>query len=380
MRKVIAKIDLDNIRHNAKAFVRLTKKPICAVVKANAYGHGAEEVACALSNLVDCFAVSLLSEAKAIRVSACGKDILILTPPCFEEDIIQAWKDGFILTIGDMPTAKMLVETVRKTRLFLRVHLKVNTGMNRYGMDIQTLGKVCGLFAKHPSISVEGVYSHMYEYARATAEKQRQAFIQAVDVVKGYFPNAICHFGATYGALLGNEFCFDMSRIGIGLYGYIPDGAQDLDEERIKRVSLQKAMSVWAETTAQRKCEDGGIGYGNKQAVRGEDITILRFGYADGFLRKKENGVCGYEKNANNLCMDACIQKRKSEKGVWLPVMLDAKETAKITETISYEVLCSATRRAEMVYENATFCRRGKFKRRGAEKTTTQANEDASRE
>ena len=92
--------------------------------------------------------------------------------------------------------------------------------------------------------------------------------------------------------------------------------------------------------------------------VKGAPLTVLRYGYADGFLRKKNNGVCGYENNANNLCMDACVRVGEGEKGTWLPVLTDAAETARITGTISYEVLCAATRRAEMVYDNATFCGR----------------------
>jgi len=377
MRKVIAKIDLTHIRHNAEAFIRLTGKPICAVVKANAYGHGAEEVVYALSNVVDCFAVSLLDEAKAIRVSACGKDILILSPPCFERDVIESAKDGFILTVGDISTAKMLVETAKKYRFSLRVHLKVNTGMNRYGMDNYTLGKVCKLLATTPFVFVEGIYSHMYEYARDSAEKQRERFQRACNIAKRYFPNCVCHLGATYGALLGEEFYFDMLRIGIGLYGYLPDGAKDLDKARIDRLALRKAMSVWAEVSAVRKCQNGGLGYGKERAVRGEKVAVVRFGYADGFLRAKENGVYGYERNANNLCMDACLQRRTGRKGAWLPVMLDAGATAKITKTISYEVLCSATRRAKMVYEDATFCGDRQSKRGGAKKRTTKTNESA---
>ena len=75
-------------------------------------------------------------------------------------------------------------------------------------------------------------------------------------------------------------------------------------------------------------------------------------------LGRSKSVVCGYENNANNLCMDACVRVGESEKGTWLPVLTDAAETARITGTISYEVLCAATRRAEMVYDNATFCGR----------------------
>ena len=76
---------MDSIRRNAETFRSLTGKPLCAVVKANAYGHGAEEVVNALSGVADCFAVALIEEGKAIQTAACGKDILVLTPPTDED-------------------------------------------------------------------------------------------------------------------------------------------------------------------------------------------------------------------------------------------------------------------------------------------------------
>ena len=358
MRKVIAKIDLENIKSNAKTFVSLTGKPVCAVVKANAYGHGAEEVVNALSGIADCFAVSLLSEALSIRIVACGKDVLIFSPPTFEEDIVVAAKNGFILTVGDFESAKRLVEISQRHALLLRVHLKANTGMNRYGMGIKELEKTCLFLSTQTGVRVEGLYSHLYDYSLPVALKQRATFIQMQAVVSSYFSGSTCHLSATYGALLGKEFAFDMTRIGIGLYGYLPDGAEDIPQSTLQNLALKKALSVWAEVSATGRYRAGGVGYGKAGASKGAPLTVLRYGYADGFLRKKNNGVCGYENNANNLCMDACVRVGEGEKGTWLPVLTDAAETARITGTISYEVLCAATRRAEMVYDNATFCGR----------------------
>lgn len=365
MRKVIAKIDLENIKSNAKAFAALTEKPVCAVVKANAYGHGAEETVNALEGLVDCFAVSLLSEATALRVAACGKDILIFSPPLGEEQAYAAAQNGFVMTVGDLATANMLAALSRKRHIPVRVHLKANTGMNRYGCNLQTLGKACKLFAASPLIRVEGLYSHLYTYDSGTAHTQRLRFLRAQALVKGYFPRCICHLSATYGALLGEEFRFDMTRIGIGLYGYLPDGVICENGITAQTLGLKKAMTVWADVTACRRYADGGAGYGTPKTSleKGEFLSTLRFGYADGFLRQAQNGVCGFEKNANNLCMDACVRKGKEKQGTLVPVMTDAAETAKKTGTISYEVLCAATRRAEMVYDDVAFCGRRKYKR-----------------
>lgn len=356
MRKVIAKIDLENIRHNAKAFLSLTEKPVCAVVKANAYGHGAEETVNALSGLVDVFAVSLLCEALAIRVAACGKDILILTPPCTEDEAITAAKNGFILSVGDLETLHWLIRLSALSGLPMRIHVKVNTGMNRYGMDEKDLVSACQCLSMQTGVCVEGLYSHLYDYTLTTAKEQLGKFLKMKTLVKRFFPHVVCHLGATYGALLGNDFHLDMTRIGIGLYGYLPDGAQDIDQGVIKTLALKRAMSVWAEVSATRIYQGGGVGYGNATIPTQENLAVLRCGYADGFLRKKKNGIFQFHKNANNLCMDACIQIDKKKKGEWVPVLVDAKQTAEETGTISYEVLCAATRRAEMVYDDVTFC------------------------
>ena len=108
MQKVKAKIHLNNIRSNAIYFSALTKKPLCAVVKANAYGHGAEEVVAALCGVADCFAVVLIEEGLAIRTAACGKDILVFTPPTDEEECYQIAVNGFIASIPDLFTAMFM--------------------------------------------------------------------------------------------------------------------------------------------------------------------------------------------------------------------------------------------------------------------------------
>ena len=308
MRKTIAKIYLNNIRENARAFKTVTGKPLCAVVKANAYGHGAEEVVFALGGIADCFAVALLEEALEIRVAACGKDILILTPPVDEEGILLAAKNGFILTLPDLLTAKLAVRVCEKYAVRVRVHLKTNMGMNRYGMSVQTLGKVCKCLSCVRWICVEGVYSHLYGDTRESAEVQRRLFIRMQKICLRYFPKAVFHLSATYGALLGKEFLFDMTRIGIGLYGYLPNSAKPF--ARAKKLRLKKGMEIFAVRTAQRRYSFGGAGYGEERLLikKGTKLSVVRYGYADGFLRKRENGVCGQEKQANQLGMDACIR------------------------------------------------------------------------
>lgn len=351
MQKVIAKINLKAIENNASALKNLTGVRLCAVVKANAYGHGIEAVTSALSSAADMFAVALIEEGKEIRVAACGKPILVLTPPADEAQAEEILRNGFIASVSDFRTAGMILSCAERCALSARVHLKVNTGMNRYGMNVFMLGRVCKLFKGNPSVAVEGIYSHLYTHSFEESERQRQLFLRMKRVCERYYPSVISHLSATYGALLGESFAFDMVRVGLGLYGYLPDGIALSLRECIR---LEKAMKVYALAVQSRKYSFGGAGYGilderTKDSL--SELTVLRVGYADGFARKKENGMTGRERNLSPLCMDVCVRRGRKRSGGYVPVMTDAEETAKESGTISYEILCAVTGRAEFVYE-----------------------------
>ena len=345
MQKIKAKIHLKSIAENAKAFKAFTKKRLCAVVKADAYGHGAEEVVFALQGIADCFAVALLSEAKAIKTPACGKDVLILCPPIALLEAVEAVQNGFVCTVTGITSARLVARASEICGAPARVHLKVNTGMNRYGMGLSELGRVCNFFKNMPLVKVEGLFSHLHDPFSESAEKQRERFLQAERVCGRYYPTVTRHLSATAGSLLGENFAFDMVRVGIGLYGYLPFGAE-------MKFPLKKGMTVSAVAIGSRKYAYGAAGYGKE--LLGEEkvkfLSVLRVGYADGFLRKKENGVVEFEKNAGNLCMDACIRKGRYKRGKEVLILTDADETAKQTGTISYEVLCALARRAEKIY------------------------------
>ena len=148
----------------------------------------------------------------------------------------------------------------------------------------------------------------------------------------------------------------DMARVGIGLYGYFPDGIQDVPENAYKALPLEKGMTTYGQRITNRYISFGGVGYGKaweKGKIQAwQRISVYRIGYADGFLRQQRNGMNGFENNANHLCMDVCLRKGAGKRGVWVPILTDASETARITNTITHEVLCAATRRAEFVYDN----------------------------
>jgi alanine racemase len=190
----------------------------------------------------------------------------------------------------------------------------------------------------------------------SSALEQRELFLRQQRVCKSYFPNLCCHLSATSGSLYGEDFAFDMTRVGLGLYGYLPPKLEEEARKVGETLDLKKAMRIYGKVLFSRRVSFGGLGYGNsldeEKLKKKEKVSLLRFGYADGFLRTKRNGVEGYAKNANNLCMDASIQWGEKKRGKQVPLMLNADQTAEIAGTISYEVLCAATRRAEFIYED----------------------------
>lgn len=363
MQKVRAEISLQHIQHNAKAFSGLTKTKLCAVVKANAYGHGAEAVTAALCGIADSFAVALIEEGLAIRVAACGKDILILTPPTAEDEVYAMAVNGFTAMADSLKTARMMARVCEKYRVRLKVRLKVNTGMNRYGMNVQMLGKTCKFLQDNPWVRVIGMDSHLCECSITRAEKQRVCFERMLVIGKWYFPALNAYLGATYGALLGEKYSFDGVRVGLGLYGYLPCKAgkdTGVALGTVERLDLKKAMTVYAKAIACRTYQFGGIGYGEERTPeQSKDLTVFRVGYADGFLRQRENGTDGWQTQAGVSCMDACIRQGRFLQGQYLPIMTDAEAVATATGTVAYEVLCAATRRAEFVYDKeSSFCGR----------------------
>lgn len=344
MQKLITEIHLTHLRENALAFRRLTGSKLCAVVKADAYGHGAIGVTNALYGLADFFAVAILEEAIEIKTAAAGKDILVFTPPVFEDEAVVAMRNGFVMSVTDEATAMLIVAASEAYSLTARVHIKVNTGMNRYGVHGGVLGKVCGILARSRRVKVEGVFSHLYTTDEATSRRQRAEFLRAVAIVKEYFSAFITHLGATYGATLGEEFAFEAVRIGLGLYGYTPVPC--------RRLSLKPVMRVYATCVGARTYQSGGVGYGTSartSGLAGKRIALLRAGYADG------TGLLPYAYEElsplNRFCMDVGFVQANAKRGEQVELFSSAEALAKAKGTIVYETLCQMGMRAERRYK-----------------------------
>ena len=322
MQKTLSVIDLSAIRDNAKEIKRLANgSKFFAVVKADAYGHGAEEVSRSIEDIADGFCVAIMEEGIALRVAGIVKPILVFAPPIDGYDAARAKEYDLSVTVNSENTAKLCAEN--------SCHIKVNTGMNRMGCDISQLPEILKALNLE---NIEGVYSHLYapQDINASAE-QFACFERAARFVKTYKPNVCAHLAASGGILRGGRYLSDGVRAGILLYGYCPEGFN---------ASVTPAMKVYARKVQTTDFMGGGIGY-TKADKNYNKLGVYRCGYADGFFRTVPLGE-------RTLCMDSFISEKQDD---ILCVMDNADEYAKKCGTISYEVLTSVTQRSERVYK-----------------------------
>lgn len=334
---VKAVINLKNIVYNAKAIKRRLPKGVkfCAVVKADAYGHGAERVANAVYNIVDCFAVATVEEGVKLRLSGIEKDILVLTA-VFDREVARAVNYSLTLTAGSVIDLKNYAREGKRQGVPVKTHIKFDTGMHRQGIDsVEELKVALAFCDKNKYINLCGLYSH---FARPENERSRKAavkkFLIAKNLVKGY-NNITCHISASGGFIKGEYF--DMVRIGILLYGYKPF--------KTDVIKVKPAMKVYAPVVATRKLKRGDSAlYGDKRVNKNTDITLIRYGYADGLFRKEVKG------QFNNRCMDLTAVTDSKCGAKCVAVMSDADSVAKKYGTISYEILVKCALRAEKFY------------------------------
>lgn len=335
MQNNLAVISLSEIINNARLLQAVAGVPLYAVVKDNAYGHGAEQVALGLQPHVKGFAVATVAEGAALKIAGVSSDVLVLTPPLCEEEAMRALSYGLILSVNCFSALRLIGRAAQTVGVLPRAHLAVNTGMNRLGFRRENLVQACRE-AQREGFAVEGVYSHLYAAEDAKARKKQVALFSAFsEEVRRFFPQAERHIAATGGTIAGDA-SFDAVRCGIGLYGYLPQGFEGA-------LPLKPAMKVYTYTAQRGTFTGGGVGYAKaKEPYR--RLHTLRLGYGDGLFRE------GLDIAVGKLCMDACIcegDSRFARRRIAVP---DITAYARAHGTTEYEVLVRIAARADKVY------------------------------
>ncbi|MEO3945607.1 alanine racemase [Gorillibacterium sp. CAU 1737] len=369
-RSTRVEISLDALRHNIEAFRRYLPDTIAlmAVIKADAYGHGAVQVAQeALQQGVSYLAVAFLDEAIELRLAGIDAPILVLghTPV---KGIELAAREGITLTAFSEEFLEAL-ECRPADAPELSLHIKIDSGMGRLGLQEtnQAVSYIKRTMAV-PSVKVEGLFTH---YACADEEDktvtvgQYERFKAVVDAFAEQgvlFP--YIHAGNTAAAIDTPDLTYNMVRLGIGMYGLYP--SEEVCKERIE---LRPVMSIKTEIVHLKRVHAGaGISYGHRYHAEreGEAIATLPIGYADGYSRmltgKAEALVRGTRVPiVGTICMDQCMAEVSDVDGA-APgdevVLLggqgeervSAEEIASRLGTINYEITCMISHRVPRIY------------------------------
>jgi alanine racemase len=356
-------VDLDAISGNVRALKNMVgyNVALMAVVKADAYGHGAVSVSrTALLNGAEYLAVGSMYEALELREAGIEAPILVMnyTPV---SAVRQAIRQNITLTLYDLDMARAYDRAARELRGKLHVHVKVDTGMGRLGILASEAVALFRHLVNLHQLDLEGIYTHFSsadedpEYTAGQARTFR-------DVLKPLrasgFNFAYIHAANSAATLSMKDTHFNMVRVGIAMYGQSP--SQKVRVPREFRPAL-----TWKTVVAQVKTLPSGhpVGYGNTYFTSGEErIAVLPIGYADGFRRAPKNwgdvlvhgrrapivGRVSMEKTTINVTHipDVTIGDEVVLLGRQGDEEITADEVAGQLGTISYEVLTTILPRA----------------------------------
>ncbi len=305
-------LNLDNLAYNVNALQKVMpeKSTLMAVVKTQAYGHGAFQIATSLNQMgVKAFAVATIDEGIQLRrYGICG-EILILgyTNPNRAKELK---KYDLMQTLIDFKYAKAL----NRQKIAVKAHIKIDTGMNRLGVSFDNINEVKMIFSMK-YIKVCGIYTHLccadtllpedVEFS----ENQIDNFYYLIDKLKEWgvqIPKV--HIQSSYGLLNYPQLVCDYVRVGIALYGVLSKP----DENTRVKIDLHPVLSLKARVVLIRSVsKQDTVSYGRRfQAKRDSLIAIVSIGYGDGFPRHlscEKGGVLirgQYAPIVGRICMD----------------------------------------------------------------------------
>jgi len=360
-------IDLDAIAHNTKQLQRLVPRAaMMAVVKADAYGHGAVPVArTVLAAGARWLAVARVEEGLELREAGITAPILILGYVAPSQAAVVV-AHNLRPAIWDLRLGRALSQAAVAAQRPAPVHLKVDTGMGRVGVQPDEAVEVARALASLPGIEVEGVFTHLAvadEPENPFTQVQLNAFHKVVTQIRAAgIPVPVAHACNSAGLMLHPEAHYELVRAGIALYGMPPNPAVSWP------VELRPALTWRTEVAMVKDLPPGSpISYGCTYHTRGvERIATLPVGYADGYSRLLSNRgeVLIHGRRCpvvGRVCMDQIMVRVPSDVAV-APgdevVLIGEQEGDRITATemadwigtINYEVLCDIGKRVPRCY------------------------------
>lgn len=368
--RALARVDPGAIARNC---VRLRGEladgvALCAVVKADGYGHGAfQSAAGAIAGGASWLAVASLPEALGLVDERLPARVLVLGPLRHNElreavllgvDVV-AWDERFVAGLS-----RLAEETERPAR----VHVKLDTGMGRLGVrDPRRATAILDAASAAPGVELAGVMTHFAtadECDDAFFAEQLQRFAEWAHAVKQEHPDVVVHAANSAAVLRERAAHFDMVRCGIAIYGMDPFGENPLAR------GLEPALELSSYVASVKHCRAGeSTGYGRRFVARSDThLGLLPIGYGDGWRRALSGnaevlvegrrhplvGTVSMDSVAVDLGPDAAALELAGAPAVLIGAQgkerIAAEEVARRMDTINYEVTCGLTARVARVY------------------------------
>jgi len=374
----VAEVDLAALRRNAARIRAMVGSGVAVygVVKADAYGHGAVPVAAVLEPLVDGMAVSLVEEGMELRDAGIGKPILVLGAYFghYHSEVLEEGLTPVIYDAGDFErfgrapvrrrprggtTGRMRGDTARSP-----VHVKIDTGMNRLGLDVGAIPKLAAAAGRYPQLALDGLCTHLASADLASPEAtlaQLARFQEAIATARAHAVSPrVIHAANSAGMARFPEARYSAVRPGLALYGLMPS-------ELVARAELEPVLSVRTRIMALHRVPVGGqVSYGGRwRAARASAIATLPMGYADGYPRHSEGAqvlVRGQRARiVGAVCMDMMMIDVTDIAGAAVgddavligcsgQECIRADDVARWSSTITYEILCGISKRVPRLY------------------------------
>ena len=369
-----AEVDLEALRGNL-AWIRHRVGPqvkILTVVKADAYGHGLKQIAALLMQSgTDIFGVANLAEAQAIRSVGEGWPILMLGA-CLPDEVETAVRDAVRPTISSLVEAQAFSAAANRLRQLLTVHVKVDTGIGRLGIEAARATELLHRIGKLPGLALEGLYTH---YASAEDDSkfsrhQPRRFERLLDeVADAGIRVPLLHANNSAALLHQPQTQFNLVRPGLLVYGVLPPG-QRRDTSAFQK-HLRPALSFKCRVSLVKTIAKGAsLSYGRTfVAPRPMRVAILTAGFGDGYLRAGSNRarvlVGGQRcRVLGRITMDQMLVDVSRVDGIapgdeavligrQAGEVITANELAAWCRTIPWEVLTAITYRVPRLYRGS---------------------------
>ena len=372
-----AEIDLDRLVYNFKQFISITQiagslkqAKVMAVVKANAYGHGAVTVAKTLAKAgAGYLAVATLNEAVELRDAGISLPLMVLNYVAPQRSM-ELLRHGVTATVCSPEAAEILSDAAIRCEKKAKVHIKIDTGMTRVGMNWNTACEGVKTISKMPGLEIEGIFTHFSSADESDHPYTEMQFERYMCVVEALKKNGIeipiKHVCNSAAAINYPWMHLDMIRPGISLYGCYPAGEQGIEKQKIE---IKPVMSLRTEVIRVNEVDAGVcVSYGREyETTRKSRLATIPVGYADGFTRllfRKAFGLINGHKApiVGRICMDQCVMDVTDMPGgigVGDTVTLlgehqgsriAADDLAASIGTNNYEILCMVGRRVPRYY------------------------------